>query len=310
MPAARALAQGDAETAERELTAGLALWSGDALADCRRASDVIAAQAVRLDELRLSAMEDRMEAQLALGRHAAVVGELEAVLARHPLRERLWHSLMLALYRSRRQAEALRAYQRARRTLVDDLGVEPGSDLRDLEAAILRGDPDLDLVAAAGPPPGAVRLDAETSSERLLTWAAAGPTFVGRDTELATLTGLWQRASDGDGPIVMISGEPGIGKTRLAAETCTVARADGALVLYGRCDEDLGVPYQPFVHALRARTSRWAPMPSSPTDSAATPASWSGSSPSSPRASTGSSRRCSPTRRRSSTGCSRRWWSG
>ena len=86
-----------------------------------------------------------MEAQLALGRHAAIVGELEALLARHPLRERLWHSLMLALYRSRRQAEALRAYQRARRTLVDDLGVEPGAELRDLEAAILRGDPSLDL---------------------------------------------------------------------------------------------------------------------------------------------------------------------
>ena len=147
-----ALARGDAERADRELTEGLALWSGDALADCREGSDAVAAQAVRLDELRWNAIEDRMEAQLALGRHAAVVGELEALLARRPLRERLWHSLMLALYRSRRQAEALRAYQRARGTLVDDLGVEPGAELRDLEAAILRGDAGLDLVSSAGRP--------------------------------------------------------------------------------------------------------------------------------------------------------------
>ena len=95
----------------------------------------------RLEEERLGALEDRVDADLALGRHAALVGELEALVAEHPLRERLHGQLMLALYRSGRQADALERYQRARRRLVDELGIEPGSALSELERAILAHDP-------------------------------------------------------------------------------------------------------------------------------------------------------------------------
>ncbi|MEP6625037.1 MAG: BTAD domain-containing putative transcriptional regulator [Acidimicrobiia bacterium] len=247
-----ALGNGDAATAERELAAGLGLWRGEALANCRDASEHIAAEAVRLDELRWSAIEDRMDAQLALGRHSALVGELEALLVRQPLRERLWHSLMLALYRSRRQAEALRAYQRARSALVEDLGVEPSTALHDLEGAILRADPGLELVGGGAEPLPGTPPTPDSSSARLMAWATGGPVFVGRDDELATLTQLWRRACDAERQVVMIGGEPGIGKTRLAAETCVIARDEGARVLHGRCDEDLAVPYQPFVEMLRA----------------------------------------------------------
>ena len=109
-------------------------------------------EAGRLEELRLGATEDRIEADLALGRHADVTGELEALVAVHPLRERLHGQLMLALYRGGRQAEALGAYRAARQILVRELGLEPGPALQRLEAAILRQDPALDPSETAAPP--------------------------------------------------------------------------------------------------------------------------------------------------------------
>jgi hypothetical protein len=107
--------------------------------------------AARLEELRLMALERRLEAELDLGRHVEAVGELAALVAEHPFRERLCAQLMVALYRSGRQAEALGAYQAARRALVDGLGIEPGPPLRALEKAILRHDPSLDGAVAAQP---------------------------------------------------------------------------------------------------------------------------------------------------------------
>ena len=142
-----ALAEGDASSATAELGEALGLWRGDALADCR-GGGWAAAEALRLDELRLSTVEDRIDADLMLGQHAVLVGELESLLSRHPLRERLWAALMLALYRSGRQADAVRAYQRARDVLVEELGLEPGAELRRLEAAVLAGDSVLDLLDA------------------------------------------------------------------------------------------------------------------------------------------------------------------
>ena len=138
-----ALADGDAARATAELGEALGLWRGDALADCR-GGGWAAAEALRLDELRLSTVEDRIDADLMLGHHGVLVGELESLVARHPLRERLWAALMLALYRAGRQADAVRAYQRARDVLVGELGLEPGAELRRLEAAVLAGDPALD----------------------------------------------------------------------------------------------------------------------------------------------------------------------
>src|SRR6266540_3377960 len=124
-----ALAQGDAERAARVLHEALALWRGPALAEF--AFEPFAqAEIGRLEDLRLAAVEERIEADLALGRHADLIGELEALIAENPHRERLRGQLMLALYRSGRQAEALEAYQHARRALVDELGIEPSEELQ------------------------------------------------------------------------------------------------------------------------------------------------------------------------------------
>jgi YVTN family beta-propeller protein len=139
-----ALASGDAEAASATLSEALSLWRGSPLADLDSTS-VAHADRLRLEELRLSALEDRIEAELALGQHAQLVPELEALVAQHPLREKLRSQLMLALYRCGRQAEALEAYQQARRLLVGELGLEPGATLRGLEQAMLNQDPALEL---------------------------------------------------------------------------------------------------------------------------------------------------------------------
>lgn len=144
----RALSAGDPEAASTSLTEALTLWRGVPLADFRYA-DWAQSEIGRLEEQRVSILEDRIESDLALGRHADLVGELEAIINEHPLRERLRVQLMLALYRSGRQAEALEAYQAARRTLVDELGIDPGRSLRELEQAVLRQDVGLDLPAKA-----------------------------------------------------------------------------------------------------------------------------------------------------------------
>jgi DNA-binding SARP family transcriptional activator/DNA-binding beta-propeller fold protein YncE len=145
----RLLADRDAEAAAERLRAALALWRGGALDDL--AYEAFArADIDRLEELRLQTLEDRIDADLALGRHEALVAELHELVDRHPLRERLRAQLMAALYRCGRQAEALEAYHEARRALIDELGIEPGPALRELEQAILRQDPAL---GAPAPPP-------------------------------------------------------------------------------------------------------------------------------------------------------------
>jgi DNA-binding SARP family transcriptional activator len=133
---------GSAERASAELTTALALWRGPALSDVADLPG-IAAIAARLDALRLAAIEHRLEADLDCGREDEVAAELDALIAEHPLRERLRRLRMLALYRAGRQAEALEAYRAARETLVEELGIEPSEELGELERAILRRDPDL-----------------------------------------------------------------------------------------------------------------------------------------------------------------------
>jgi DNA-binding SARP family transcriptional activator len=153
------LARGLAADASQRLREALSLWRGPALADF--AYENFAQMAItRLEELRLAAVELRIDADLVLGRHNELVGELEALVAEHPLREHLRSCLMTALYRSGRQAEALDAYQEARRHLVDELGIEPSPALQELERAILRQDSSLDVKA---PSPGGVREVAERS---------------------------------------------------------------------------------------------------------------------------------------------------
>jgi DNA-binding SARP family transcriptional activator len=149
----RLVAEADAAEpalAGAKLREALALWRGAPLADL--AYEAFAQPAIRrLDELRITTVEKRIDADLALGRHGDLVGELEAFVAEHPLREHLRAQLMLALYRCGRQADALAAYQRVRRALVEQLGIEPSPPLRELEQAILRHDPSLNLAAAAAP---------------------------------------------------------------------------------------------------------------------------------------------------------------
>ena len=138
------LARGLAADASERLREALSLWRGPALADFAYESFAQTAIA-RLEEIRLAAVELRIDADLALGRHDELVGELEALVAEQPLRERLRGYLMTALYRSGRQAEALDAYKDARRALVDELGIEPSAALQELERAILRQEPALNL---------------------------------------------------------------------------------------------------------------------------------------------------------------------
>jgi DNA-binding SARP family transcriptional activator/class 3 adenylate cyclase len=144
------LDEGEAGSAAAAYREAIALWRGPPLADFRY-EPFAQAEIARLEELRLGCLEGRIEADLALGRHSEAVGELEALTSQHPFRERLWGQLMLALYRSGRQAEALEAFQTARRRLVEDLGIEPTGELRELQQAILRQDSALALPQPSDP---------------------------------------------------------------------------------------------------------------------------------------------------------------
>jgi DNA-binding SARP family transcriptional activator/ABC-type transport system substrate-binding protein/streptogramin lyase len=144
----RANAAGNPKDAVEVLDQALGLWHGNALADVAY-EDFARAESDRLEELRLVATEERIDAELTLGQHYALVPELESLVAKHPLRERLRGQLMLALYRSGRQAEALGVYSDTRRRLVEELGIEPGVALKELEQAILGQNPSLDLPRTA-----------------------------------------------------------------------------------------------------------------------------------------------------------------
>jgi predicted ATPase/DNA-binding SARP family transcriptional activator len=239
----RERAAGDHDAAAQSLDAALALWRGPPLADV--AYDGFAQDEVaRLEELRLECLEERIDADLDRGRHTEVAGELERLVAEHPLRERFRCQLMLALYRCGRQAEALAAYQNGRRVLLEELGLEPGRALQGLERAILKHDPALD----ARPPRPQKRVDGDARAGR----RAAG-VFVGRERELREILTAFDDARSGTGRLVLLTGEAGIGKSRLADELAGQAQTRGANVLWGRCWEAGGAPaYWPWVQALRS----------------------------------------------------------
>ncbi|WP_051400043.1 AfsR/SARP family transcriptional regulator [Haloechinothrix halophila] len=219
-----------AEAAGR-LADALRLWRGPALAGVR--SELVERGAVVLDTARLAAMEERIRLDLSLGRHGEVCGELTGLVAEHPLRERLYELLMLALYRAGRQAEALEVGRSARERLIEEIGVEPGAELQHIEHAILNQDPSLD------PPEPAERPASEAGSARPpLSASAAQPVkasqpkqvcprqlpatiadFTGRHDHVDAIKAMLTEAREHEGfavPVVAISGKGGVGKSTLA----------------------------------------------------------------------------------------------
>jgi len=252
----RLLREGRAIQAHEVLVQSLALWRGPALAEF--AFDSFATvEAARLDELRALANEDRLAADLALGRSAAAVAELEMLVAEWPLRERLWELLILALYRTGRQAEALRAYARIRKALAEELGLQPGPTLRRLEEDVLGQASSLDWQPAAGPHLDAGSAPAPAKAAEPAPGAGLGRSdpLVGRRRQLAALEAALQKARQGSGQVVLVAGEPGIGKTRLVEEVVAgaAARAGAILIAWGRAEEGEGAPpFWPWAQVIRA----------------------------------------------------------
>lgn len=218
----------DPATALRHFRQALDLWRGSALQEFAD-RPFARAEASRLEELREAALEDLFDAELALGRHHEVVAGLEGLVTRGPLRERRWSQLMVALYRDGRQAEALEAYRRLRQVLDEDLGVVPGAELSLLHQAILRHAPEL-----AWHPP-----------------AADAPGYFGRAAEMSRLLASLEKAAAGRGGVVLLAGEPGIGKSHALRQLIEQARRGSAIVLAGRCVEGGWMPpFRPFAEAI------------------------------------------------------------
>ncbi|MEV4455153.1 BTAD domain-containing putative transcriptional regulator [Microbispora sp. NPDC049633] len=295
-----ALAAGRPEETERILGPALALWRGEPLADL--ADEPFARSTVaRLSEIRLSALTVRAEAWLALGRAAEVTVEVERLLEQDPYREGLWALLMRALYRERRQAEALAAYQRCRALLGDELGLDPSPELRRLEQAILLQDespagvwapvvalpPEQDPEAGAGAGAGAEAGAAPTAptedgraygnagGESAGDVAGGGPLgrgLVGREPHLRRIAERLDDLRRGVGGVFLVSGESGIGKTRLAEAAASMAAERGAAVAWSRCVEGSGAPaFWPWIQALNALDAHDAPRPAVAPDAGGAP---------------------------------------
>src|SRR5215213_2759372 len=210
-----ALAAGHAEHAAAQLREALELWRGPPLAELA-STPFAPAEIARLEEQHLAAIEVRVDADLAAGRHAELIGELQQLTTQHPWRERLHAQLMLALYRSGRQADALEAYRHAREVFVGQLGIEPGAELHDLHEAILAHEPS---IAAPTPPP---------SLPGVRALPAPPNQTIGRAQELVA---IGDRLRPGSVRLLTLTGPGGVGKTRLALETARGAEgtfADGA----------------------------------------------------------------------------------
>lgn len=217
-----------ATDAVRVLDEVLQLWRGPAYVEYA-GEPWTAAEIARLTELHAVARERLLDARLSIGESALLVGELETLVAEDPLREERWRLLVLALYRAQRQADALAALRRARETLADELGVDPGPALRSLERDVLAQSPDLDgpRVLLAAPTASALPTPALQSE-------GARADLVDRDHETAALVRVVDDLRAGAGGIVLVEGPAGIGKTRLLVETARLATAAGVTVLSAR----------------------------------------------------------------------------
>ncbi len=193
-----AITDGDSETGRRLLAEALAMWRGPAL--CEFLDDEFARiEATRLDELRLNVTEQVMWAELESGNHDGVIEDLRDLTSDYPFREAFWEQRMLALYRSGRQADALRTFQTARRVLGDELGIEPGPAMREMEERILTQDPQIEWTRRADSDAIQASLPLQRTS------------FIGRGAELARTMALLESHR-----LLTLTGPPGTGKTRLA----------------------------------------------------------------------------------------------
>jgi DNA-binding SARP family transcriptional activator len=262
-----AAGHGDTADAVAGLHAALALWRGPALAGLD--GELVRRGATALDERRLTVIEERIRLDLQLGQHQQLVSELHALVGEHPLRERLHELLMIALYRSGRPAEALTAYRHARDVLIDEIGVEPGQELRDLELAILNRDPALKLERSSR---SEHLLERSSRSEHQLErgeqqtpepgivatvpkqMPASIADFTGRQTEIAGIVGiLTEQAAGYAVPVLAVSGRGGVGKSSLAVRVAHEVAAhfpDGQL--YADLRESDGNPADQLARFLRA----------------------------------------------------------
>ncbi|MFI7542737.1 BTAD domain-containing putative transcriptional regulator [Actinoplanes sp. NPDC049599] len=235
----------------QHLRAALRLWRGRPLADLAGVP-WLEEQAQRLDQLWLQATRALIETRLALGEHAQLLPELERLAHDHPLDEQIQEQLILALYRGNRQADALAAFRRLRLALADQLGIDPSRTLRELEAAILRQDPALQVAAAAV-------ITTRAGARRVRLGHAE---VVGRVAELAALRDAVHDAARGEGGALVLLGESGIGKTRLSVETGQLAGQCGMSVLGGRA-ATATVQFRPLSEALLTALRRYG-LPDDP----------------------------------------------
>ncbi len=253
----------DPAAVHARLTAALTYWRGAAFEEFGGLpwADL---ETARLDELRLLATERLADSALRLGRAAEVVADLSRLTAQHPLREEAWRLLALAQYQSGRQGDALATLRRARARLADELGVDPGPALRELEDAILAQAPHLSGPATSPPRPAATARPAAPARPATSDRAAA-PVFFGRDPELARLTWAARDAAAGQPRIVLVAGEAGAGKTTLVSELGRRLAADGWMVTTGRCPEHDGAPPGwAWAQALRSLARSWPPDTAEP----------------------------------------------
>ncbi len=263
----RQLAVGEFDRASHTLGEALALWRTPQLSEFPGETGRV--RKVHLEQVRLAALESRIDADLHRGYGAALIAELQELTASYPYSEGFWRARIISLYRAGRQAEALRTFAELRELLVEELGIDPSPELQQLEAAVLMQDPallDHAMPSSGGPGPAADPVDRsqptaapsgtdEPRGSRLPKRLERIPELglVGRAEEQHLLAEAMRggRASSQTDTTLVI-GEAGIGKTSLIAAAAREVCEEGIAVLYGRCDEDLVVAFQPFVEALSA----------------------------------------------------------
>ena len=251
----------------------LGMWRGAPFVDAAPCAS-LDHEAGRLSELHLTITEDRFQAQLDAGAGRDLVAELLRVTTQHPLRESLWLMLITAQYRAGLQPDALRSYEQMRAMLADSLGLNPSSELRDLQRRVLQQDPSLlgDVAtesdansvharSRAGPgsrdnlPTSATRMREVSNRYRelfppSLELVAGSGRLIGRGDAMKQLRDAWSRVLEGQSMVTIVTGEAGVGKTRLVAELAREIHGGGGAVLLGSCFEDAQAPYQPFSQAI------------------------------------------------------------